>query len=211
MDICPHPILHAGAWHFIAAYYSDFSQAAAAWERSIEAARLAREKPTLALVTAYLGDRREAKRLLDDSLRICIELKDKRFLTQIALYLAELALMEEDIEAAEQQLHNILNYQGIIHKSIDETELSFVAARLATSQQQYHRAATLFGLAEQAHSQINHVIGGPMRALADDALATVQSALEPATFAEAFAAGQQLSLTDTVDFTTATLTLSEVR
>ncbi len=262
IEICPHPSLQTAAWHFVADYYSDFSQSAAARERAITAARLARERPTLgieyglfsdydfilglplwafayelveraffdratpllsecqevfrhsenlylmnyvhgtlgrlaflqneltqahvylqkavtlaitfnygeliglyqptlALVTAYLGDRREAKRLLDDSLRICIELKDKRFLTQIALYLAELALMEEDIEAAEQQLHNIVNYQGIIHKSIDETELFFVAARLATAQQQYQRAATLFGLAEQAHSQINHVIGGP--------------------------------------------------
>ena len=102
--------------------------------------------------------------------------------------------MEEEIEAAERQLHNILNYQGIFPKSIDETELFFVAARLATAQQQYHRAATLFGLAEQAHSQINHVIGGPMRALADDALAAVKSALEPAAFAEAFAAGQQTTM-----------------
>ena len=295
IEICPHPSLQTAAWHFVADYYSDFSQSAAARERAITAARLARERPTLgieyglfsdydfilglplwafayelveraffdratpllsecqevfrhsenlylmnyvhgtlgrlaflqneltqahvylqkavtlaitfnygeliglyqptlALVTAYLGDRREAKRLLDDSLRICIELKDKRFLTQIALYLAELALMEEEIEAAERQLHNILNYQGIFPKSIDETELFFVAARLATAQQQYHRAATLFGLAEQAHSQINHVIGGPMRALADDALATVKSALEPAAFAEAFAAGQQTTV-----------------
>ncbi len=33
-----------------------------------------------------------------------------------------------------------------------------------------------------------------MRALADDALATVKSALEPAAFAEAFAAGQQTTM-----------------
>jgi len=35
-----------------------------------------------------------------------------------------------------------------------------------------------------------------MRALADSALATVQSALEPAAFAEAFALGQQMSLAE---------------
>jgi hypothetical protein len=42
----------------------------------------------------------------------------------------------------------------------------------------YHRATTLFSLAEQAHNQIHCVISGPMRALADAALATVQAALE---------------------------------
>ena len=72
----------------------------------------------------------------------------------------------------------------------------WVAARLATAQQQYPRAATLFGLTEQMHSQIHHVIAGPMRSLADAALATVQAALEPAVFAAAFAAGQQMSLAE---------------
>jgi predicted ATPase/transcriptional regulator with XRE-family HTH domain len=295
MEICPHPILHAAAWHFIAVYSSDFSQAAADRERSIAAARLAHEKstlspeyclfsdcdfnlgvtlyafaheliergffdraipllrecqeifrqredhylmnyalgtmgrlaflqndlaqahgylqeavniaitfnygelnglfqPTLALVTAYLGEREEAKRLLDDSLHVCIELKDKRFLAQIALYLAELALMAGDVEETKPQLHKILTYQSVIPKTIDQVQLFFVAARLATTQQHYQRAATLFGLAEQAHSQIHHVIGGPLRALADAALATVQSALEPIAFAEAFAVGQQMPL-----------------
>lgn len=295
IEICPNPGLQATAWLFIATYYSDFSQSAADRERSIAAARLAREKPTLgpeygllsdcdfvlglslwtfayelverglfdratpllhecqeifrqrdnhylknyvlgtmgrlvflqndlvqahdylqeavniaitfnygemiglfqptlALVTAYLGEIREAKRLLDDSLRFCIELKDKRFLAQIALYLAEFALMAGDVEEAEQQLHKILNYQSVIPKTIDQVQFFFVAARLATTQQQYQRAASLFGLAEQAHSQIHHVIGGTLRTLADAALTTVQAALEPAVFAEAFAAGQQMTL-----------------
>jgi len=35
-----------------------------------------------------------------------------------------------------------------------------------------------------------------MRALADAALATVQGALEPAAFAEAFAAGQAMTLAE---------------
>ncbi|MCB0139005.1 MAG: helix-turn-helix domain-containing protein [Caldilineaceae bacterium] len=297
MAICPHPILHAVAWHFIAAYYSDFAQAAAARERAIAAARLAREKPTLgpeyglvsdcdftlgmtlwalayelvergdfdratpllrecqeifrqrgnrylmnyalgtmgrlaflkndlapahlylqeavniattfnyfemiglfqptlALVSAYLGEIREAKPLLDDSLHVCIELKDRRFLAQIALYMAELALMEGDVAEVEQQLHKILNYQGVIHKTIDEAELFFVAARLAAAKQQYERAAILFGLAEQMHSQIHHVIGGPRRALAIAAMVTVQAALTPSAFTEAFAYGQQIPLSD---------------
>lgn len=35
-----------------------------------------------------------------------------------------------------------------------------------------------------------------MRALADDALATVQAAMEPTAFAEAFATGQQMTLVE---------------
>ena len=75
-------------------------------------------------------------------------------------------------------------------------ERLFVAARLATAQQQYLRAATLFGLANQMHSQIHYAVGGPMCALADAALAMVCSALDPAVFAETFAAGQQMSLVE---------------
>ncbi len=297
IEICPHPSLQSAAWHFVADYYSDFSQAAADRERAIAAARLAREKPTLgpeygllsdcdyglgitlwgfayelvergffdraipllrecqeifrqrdnhylknyvlgtigrlaflqndlvqahgylqeavniaitfnysemiglfqptfALVTAYLGEIREAKRLLDDSLRFCIELKDKRFLAQIALYLAEFALMEGDIEEAEQQLHKILGYETVIHGTVDEAALFFVAARLATAKQQYKRAATLFGLAEQMHSQIYRVIGSPMRSLSAVAMAIVRAVLTPSAFTEAFAHGQRMPLTD---------------
>ncbi len=73
-------------------------------------------------------------------------------------------------------------------------ERLFVAARLATAQQQHTRAATLFGLTDQVHSQVHYAIGGPMRSLADAALATVRAALEPSAFAEMFAAGRQMSL-----------------
>jgi hypothetical protein len=72
----------------------------------------------------------------------------------------------------------------------------FVAAHLATAQGQYPHAAMLFGLAEQANSQIHHAYAGPLRTQADIALATVRAALDPGVFAEAFAAGQQLSLNE---------------
>jgi hypothetical protein len=43
-------------------------------------------------------------------------------------------------------------------------------------------------------SRIHYELAGPARVLADAALATVRAALGPATFAETFTAGQQLSL-----------------
>jgi hypothetical protein len=42
------------------------------------------------------------------------------------------------------------------------------------------------------HLFVHYVLAGPLRALADTALATVRAAVEPATFAEAFSAGQQI-------------------
>ncbi|GEM_PF-2348473 len=44
------------------------------------------------------------------------------------------------------------------------------------------------------HSHIQYVIAGPMRTLADVALAMVRAALDPAVFDEAFVAGRQMRL-----------------
>lgn len=67
---------------------------------------------------------------------------------------------------------------------------------LATAQQQYARAATLFGLADQMHRHVHYAVAGPMRALAEAALTLVRAALEPAVFAEAFTTGQQMTLNE---------------
>jgi len=149
----------------------------------------------------------EARRLLSESLHLCIELKSKFFLARVCAYLADLALWEAEtlgepggvgapaVEQAEHWLAQSLDYQADPHRiTIFQVTRLFVAARVATVQQQYLRAAILFGLANQVHSQIAYAIAGPIRALADAALARVQAALDPAVFAEAFATGQQLSL-----------------
>jgi tetratricopeptide (TPR) repeat protein len=152
-------------------------------------------QPLLALVMLYGGDAPEARRLLTESLRLCIEIKSKHKLAEVCAYLAETALWEGALDEAEQWLRQSLTHHADPHRiTIYEVERLWVAARLATAQEQYQRAATLFGLADQAHSQIHYAIAGPMRALADAALTTARAALEPAIFAEAFNAGQQMSL-----------------
>ena len=146
-------------------------------------------------MSLYRGDAPEARRLLSESWRLCLELKNKFFLARVCTYLAELALWEEEVTQAEHWLAQSLDYQADPHRiTMFQVTRLFVAARVATAQQQYLRAATLFGLADQVHSHIHYAIAGPMRALADAALAMVRAALEPEVFAAAFAAGQQLSL-----------------
>lgn len=159
-------------------------------------------QPLLGLVTLYNGDAVEARRLLSDSLRLCIELKDKGLLARTCAYLAEAALWEGELDQARewlaQSLENSADSRGrgiITHQVVR----LFVAARLATAQHQYTRAAILFGLTGQAHSRIQAAIAGPIRALADEALAIVREALGAGRFEEAFAMGQQLSLDEAFD------------
>ncbi len=154
-------------------------------------------QPLLALVALYGGDAHEAHRLLSESLPLCLELKDKFYLARVCAFLAEVELCEGKLEEAEGWLARSLIYHADPHKVvIDQVQRLFVAARLAAAQQHYARAATLFGLAGQVHSAIHDVIGGPMRAAADDALATVRAELDPEAFAAAFDAGRQLSLAE---------------
>jgi hypothetical protein len=124
-------------------------------------------------------------------------MKNKFHLAPVYTYLAETALWTGEPDAAEQWLRQSLATSGApAGVSLDEVQRLWVAARLAAVQQQYQRAATLFGLADQAHSQIHDAIGGPMRTLADSALAMVQAALDPVVFAVTFAVGQQMVLED---------------
>lgn len=153
-------------------------------------------QPLLGIVTLYRGDAPAARRLLNESLQLCLQLEERLRLTQIYTYLAEVDLWEGEFDQAAQWLAQSLTASAQPTRDTFDMSQLWVAARLATAQQQYRRAATLFGLAEQLHSQIHCVIGGPVRVLADTALATVRTALDPALFAEAFATGQQISLTE---------------
>jgi predicted ATPase/transcriptional regulator with XRE-family HTH domain len=148
----------------------------------------------LGLVTLYRGDVPEARRLLADSLRLSLELNDGWFLARVCAYLAELALWEGELEAAEGWLAQSLSHRtGIRLTMMDQIERVLVTARLARAQGAHLRAATLFGLADAMCTSIRYEPAGPARRLADAALATVRAALDPARFAEAFAAGQRLS------------------
>ena len=142
-------------------------------------------QPLLGLVTLYGGDAPEARRLLNESLCLCLEMKYKHRLARVCAYLAEAALEEGELDEAEQWLTQSLAHDADPQRiTICEVERLWVAARLATAQQQYLHAARLFGLADQAHSQIHYAIAGPMRALADASLATVQAALDVEVFCQ---------------------------
>ena len=133
----------------------------------------------LGLVTLYHGNPSEARQLLAESLSLCINNQEEVRAARVCTYLADAALWESKLDEAEHWLSQSLVYHSEPQRiTIYTVERLLIAARLATAQQQYPRAATLFGLADQIHSQVHYAIGGPMRALADAALATVQAALK---------------------------------
>jgi predicted ATPase/DNA-binding XRE family transcriptional regulator len=156
---------------------------------------LAAFQSILGLAALYSGDVPEARRLLAGSLRICLDLGDEWYLGRVCTYLVEAALWEGKLEEAERWLAQSLTYRA--HRPLirmDKIERATVAARLAAAQGAHLRAATLFGLADELRARIHYELAGPACQLAEAALARVRAALDPTSFAEAFAAGQQLSL-----------------
>ncbi|MFN8491768.1 MAG: helix-turn-helix domain-containing protein [Caldilineaceae bacterium] len=152
-------------------------------------------QPLFAIVTLYLGNAPEARRLLHECLHLCTELKDKFFLARVTICLAETALGEGKLDESREWLAQSLGYQPQFQRAtLYEIERLWVAARLATAQQRCQQAATLFGLADQIHSQVHYAVAGPMRELADAALAAVRTRLGQEEFDRTFASGQQLSL-----------------
>src|SRR4030095_4250710 len=104
-----------------------------------------------------------------------------------AIYLAETYLWEGLVDEAEHWLRqSFAHYANPRRIRLDQVERLLVAARLAAAQQQYRRAATLFGLAEQISRRLDYVLAGPLRPVVDTTLATAREALDPAVFAEAF-------------------------
>jgi hypothetical protein len=154
-------------------------------------------QPLLGLVTLYGGDAAEARRLLDASLRLCLELGDKYQLARVCAYQAETALWEGQPVEAAAWLARSFGYDADPDRAgIYQVERILTAARIAAALGRMPRAAALFGLAERLRSPLNFEFAGPMRRLAEDAMAATRAALGDLAFAEGFAAGRQLSLGD---------------
>src|SRR5690606_25860635 len=151
--------------------------------------------PWLGKTKFYLGETEIAWQIFDQARQLCFEIAYHPILPNIATGLAIIALHRANFNQAEQMIGEALagfsKTRWITAEVIDGL---LTMARLATLQQQFIRAATLFGLVDQLQTQIHQSVEAPMRPLVDAALATVQAALAPEVFADAFAAGQQLSL-----------------
>jgi hypothetical protein len=152
-------------------------------------------QPILGLVALYRGDTTEARRLLTESLQRCIEYKEKSLLARNCTHLAELALWEGELDEAAAvagAAPGLPRRAAVDHDPRGDAVSGSPGAwpRRSRSTCAPPRCSAW---PTRRTARSTDAIGGPVRALADAALATVQAALEPAVFAEAFAAGRQLS------------------
>lgn len=155
--------------------------------------------PRLGVVALYSGKPDEARRLLDESLELSRTIGSAMYLAWSYTYLADTALWQGQVEEAARWMAEALAHHARPRWVRTETvDCLWVAARLATAQGEYPRAAALFGLAEQMAQRIGYRAPSPVRPHIDAARAKVQSALDPAVFAESFAAGQGMSLAEVV-------------
>jgi len=153
--------------------------------------------PRLAVVTLYSGNDAEAERLLHESLSLSRTINSPMYLAWNFTYLAETALWRGELDDSAHWLAQALAHHANPRWVRTETvDCLWVAARLATAQGQYTRAATLFGLAEQVGSRIGYTAAQPVRPLIDAARATVRAAVGETAFSKAFAAGQGMSLAE---------------
>jgi len=200
-----------GSWGRLAFLQGDIEKAHALLHQAVTLGRtlkhswvLGEYQHILGLVTLYRGDVPEAGRLLADSLHLNLDLGNDWFLGRVCTYLAEMALWEGDLDAAEGWLAQSLPYRtDLLLSMIAQIERIQVAARLATAQGAWLRAATLFGLADEMRRRIHYELAGPARQLADAALGRVQAALDAGLFADAFTTGQRLSLEEALATITA--------
>ena len=177
------------------AAYTHFHEAVSIGRMIGNQMTLSNWQPLLGIATLYCGDAAEAERILHASVHHSRDMKNAFVLARSYTYLAEAAVWQGELDKATHWLTHAWRYHVNPRwiKS-DLVDCLWVAARLATARQAYVRAATLFGLAEQVSRRIRYPLVEPVQSLVNAALATVQAALEPAAFAEAFAVGQQMAL-----------------
>jgi ATP/maltotriose-dependent transcriptional regulator MalT len=157
-------------------------------------------QPFLGIITLYSGNATEARRLLEESLRLCLEVRNSDYWARTCMCLAEMALWEGEPDQAAHWLRQSLAYEGVRQRlTIDELQRLFITVRLLAIQGQYRRAATLMGLIEVEHRRIHDAYQGPMLPLVNAARIMVRAALGVEAFDEAFATGQRLSLGEAYD------------
>jgi len=192
---------HSGLLAFL---QGDLPQAQRTLSQAVELAKanvhpIVRHRTQMLLAAAALYGREtaEARQLLLDSLQTWQNVGDTVQLARSYIYLAETALWEGKHGEATQWLAQAIGYHiPSVRLGGAVWDALFVAASLAVERLEDRQAALLLGLAEETRQRARVTLVEPVRERVDAVQATVCAALGPATFAEAYVAGQQLSLAE---------------
>lgn len=158
--------------------------------QSLDYRRQTQRDVLMAQVTLYQGDGEEAQRLLHESLQRCLERKERSYLAQIYIYLAECSLWAGEPAQAERWFAESLFYLDDPRRvTIAQLEHLCVAARLAAALGADERAAELFGRATAVSRRLSYEPTEPVHSLNQSSLAQVRSTLGEEAFTESFARG----------------------
>lgn len=172
----------------------------------------------LGLVLLYLNRLDEAIVLLQEALTMYQDMNNLRGQASVLAGLAQAALEQGQIELAvnyirqslttyqnlRQQLHQSLAMTAQIMKaseitfSPDETDSLLRTALVFCAQQRFEQAVTLWGVTQVVLVQNGHKIVPPLQTSVDQALQVARSQLSEAVFADAWKAGQAMSLEQTI-------------
>lgn len=153
--------------------------------------------PWLARTQLYLGESEIAWQLFNQARQLCFDISYYPILPNICIGLATIAMQRTDLDQAKQMIDEALS--GLVKArwvTAETVEGLLCLTRLAIARQQYIYAATTSGLVSRLQTEIHHTFDAPTRPLFEEALTTVQAALEPAVFAAALAAGQQMTMVE---------------
>jgi predicted ATPase/DNA-binding XRE family transcriptional regulator len=185
----------------MALFQGDGNRALQLLEKAVAAARtyhyyeaLGYLEPLLAYARLYSGEAAEARRLLDHSLRLSLDLHDKVFVARICAFTAAAVLLQGEVDEAERWLMQAhLHDPTPLWITLGELECLYLAARLAVARGLHERAAKLFGAAEEARARICYVLLPPVRELVDEGEAEARTHLGTDRFEQAHQSGTRLA------------------
>jgi non-specific serine/threonine protein kinase len=192
----------------MAADQGDFQRATPLMEEALGMFRELGQTPMVAngllnlgrtLVLGY-GDYERATPLLEESLALCRQLGDQTGIIYALLHLAFVALIAREVERGIDQCTEALQRAWASRNQVMIAYCLDGMGCFAVVREQTTRAVRLFGAAEQ----IRMVIGAPMaaseRKVYEPWLAAARGQLDSAAFAAAWAAGQAMTVEQSVAY-----------
>ena len=136
--------------------------------------------PWLGIVMVYLGEIREGKRLLEESLELRRLINPHRIRPVIHLGLAVAALEWGELADAEHWVAEALRgYCGAAWVRPELVDCLLIAARLAVRRQNWESAAEIMGIAERLRRGIRHALDAPLRPVWVEVLRSIRTNLAP--------------------------------
>ena len=155
----------------------------------------------LGTAQTYLGEREEARRLLEESVTLTEAIGDKAAQAEALSQLAELAGLAGNEQEARAFWSQSL---ALMREAGDQSSIAAILeafAGLARSEDQYYGAAQMLGAADAIRREISCPVRPSQRPGYEQTLANTRGKLGEARFQQAWAEGQSLPIETSFELT----------